>query len=300
MVVPMFLGMLIYSFFPEVLEIGSFTTATFSHEAASTVMGVQLFCLGSQLQLKEMKTVARRGGVLLVSKLVLGILSVLLIKNIFGNQGIWGISLLAVCCSITNVNGSIYLSLVSVYGDEADGATVPVLALTNGPFLTLIVLGISGAAHFSPISLIATVVPVAVGMLLGNISGEIKNFLKPGIQLLLPFIGFTLGAGIDVKTVFRAGAAGLLLSVFVIVVGGIFTYFCDRVFAGRPGYAGLASCATGANAIGVPAAIALADPVWNMYVAEAAAQIAAAVVVSALVIPFLVEKTKKRESLQKE
>ena len=170
---------------------------------------------------------------------------------------------------------------------------MPILALTNGPFLTLIVLGISGTAHFSLLSIAATIVPIAVGMVLGNISEEIRKFLKPGIQLLLPFIGFTLGAGIDVKTVFVAGVSGIVLSVIVLLTGGAFTYFCDRTFAKRPGYAGLSSCATGANAIGVPAAIALADPLWQSYVAEATTQIAAVVVISALIVPFIVGESQR-------
>jgi 2-keto-3-deoxygluconate permease len=288
MIIPMFIGILIHTFCPNILDIGSFTTATFSNTAAATIMGVQLLCLGSQLQLKGLGAVAKRGGLLLLSKFVLGVLTVLVVGSISSNVGIFGISILALVCAVTNINGSIYLSLVTTYGDEADGASVAILSLTNGPFLTLIVLGISGFANFSVIALIATIVPIVLGMLLGNLSKEAREFLKPGIQLLLPFIGFTLGTGIDLKDVWVAGSEGIGLSIFVIVIGGIFTYLWERIIIRRPGYAGLATCATGANAIGVPAAIALVDPSWQPYVAKATTQIAATVVIGAILVPIIV------------
>lgn len=283
MIIPMFIGIIIHTFFPGILEIGSFTTATFSNEGAITIMGVQLLCLGSQLRIKELGLVARRSAALFLSKFLLGYLGILLA----GRDGIFGISLLALVCSITNVNGSIYLSLTAAYGDEADAAVVGPLSLTNGPFLTLLVFGASGAAGFSAVSLIATVMPLLFGILAGNISKTIREFLRPGIQLLLPFIGFTLGAGIDLRNVSSAGIEGILLSIIVLGIGGAFTFLCDKFIAHRPGYAGLAAGATGANAIGVPAAIALADPAWQSYVESAAAQIAAVVVITAIAVPMI-------------
>lgn len=287
MIIPMFTGIIIHSFFPGILEIGSFTTAVFSSEGAITIMGVQLLCLGSQLRVKELGLVARRSAALLLSKFLLGFLAIILIERLAGRDGIFGISLLALVCSITNINGSIYLSLTTAYGDKADAAVVGPLSLTNGPFLTLLVLGASGTASFSPVSLIATVMPLFIGIVMGNTSKAIREFLKPGIQLLLPFIGFTLGAGIDLKNVSGAGIDGILLSMIVLGIGGAFTFLCDKFIAGRPGYAGLAASATGANAIGVPAAIALADPAWKPYVETAAAQIAAVVVITAIAVPII-------------
>ena len=89
MIIPMFMGIIIHSFFPDILEIGSFTTAVFSAEGAITIMGVQLLCLGSQLQMKKLGLVARRSAALLVSKFLLGFLSILLIGRLVGNEGIF-------------------------------------------------------------------------------------------------------------------------------------------------------------------------------------------------------------------
>lgn len=56
MIVPLLIGAFMNTFFPEALKIGSFTTATFSSAGAATAMGIQLFCLGTTLQLKDMKS----------------------------------------------------------------------------------------------------------------------------------------------------------------------------------------------------------------------------------------------------
>ncbi|MDD2970699.1 MAG: 2-keto-3-deoxygluconate permease [Lachnospiraceae bacterium] len=295
MIFPMLLGMLIHTFCPNIVEIGSFTTATFSNTAAATIMGVQLLCIGSQLQIIKLQQVVKRGGILLLSKLLLGVFIIVSARMIGGKQEIADACILAVLCGATNINGSIYLSLVTAYGDEIDGAAVALLSLTNGPFVTMILLGAAGMVHFSAISLAATIMPIVVGIVLGNLSKTFREFLKPGVQLLLPFIGWTLGMGIDLNDIFRAGISGTFLSIFVIAAGSVFTYLCDCYVIKRPGYAGLATCATGANAIAVPAAIAMVDSTWLPYVGEATAQIAATVVMSAIVVPIIVGIFIKKE-----
>lgn len=290
MVIPLFAGAFIHTFFPGLLEIGSFTTAAFSNAGAAAIMGVQLLCLGSRLKISQLPVVARRGGILLLSKLIAGLAGVFIISFVFGKEGFWGISILAFISAISNCNGSIYLSLMTVFGDEKDCAAVPLLAISNGPFFALIILGVSGLANIPLISLLAAVVPVLVGMALGNWKEEFRTFLEPGVGLLLPFIGFSLGAGIDLKNMLLGGVPGFLLGMLVIVGGGGFSLLCDRFLGKRPGYAGIAASATGANAVAVPAAVALTDPSWNAHVEQATAQVAAAVVLCAVLIPLLTER----------
>lgn len=284
MIIPMFLGVLIKTFCPELLEIGSFTTAVFSNSAATTIMGLQLFCIGSQLRLKDISKVCKRGTGLLGAKFVLGLAMAYLV----GNNEVFGISILALVCAISNSNGSIYLSLVTTYGDEVDGAAVTILSLTNGPLFPLLILGMSGIAKYPMILLLATMVPTLLGMILGNLHEEIRTFLKPGVSLLLPFIGFSLGAGININDLKDAGWEGILLSLFVIIIGGVFTVLVDKLLLKRPGYAGLSTCATGANAVAVPAAIAFIDKTWESSVSAATTQLAAAAIIGSIMIPLLV------------
>ena len=43
MMVPLLLGAVLNTFFPQLLQIGSLTTAAFSNAGAATAMGLQLF-----------------------------------------------------------------------------------------------------------------------------------------------------------------------------------------------------------------------------------------------------------------
>ncbi|WP_236879404.1 2-keto-3-deoxygluconate permease [Clostridioides difficile] len=62
----------------------------------------------------------------------------------------------------------------------------------------------------------------------------------------------------------------------------------------RPGYAGWAVATTAGNAMAVPAAVALVDPSWQPYVATATTQVAAAVVVTAILVPLITSWCAKK------
>ena len=72
MIIPLLIGAFMNTFFPQALQIGSFTTATFSNAGSATAMGIQLFCLGTTLQLGDIPRVIKRGGILLISKFLIG------------------------------------------------------------------------------------------------------------------------------------------------------------------------------------------------------------------------------------
>lgn len=287
MVVPMFISAIINTFFPEILQIGSFTTGVFTSAGTTAILGVQLICMGAQLQVKELVSVVRRGGVLLISKFAIGAAIGIAVGKIFGMEGILGLSSLAIISAVTNSNGSLYLALMSAYGDEIDQTAMSLLAINDGPFLTLVALGISGLANIPIISLIAVIVPIIFGMIIGNLDKKLAEFLKPGVSLLLPFVGITLGASIDITGILKGGLSGILLGAITVFISGPFVVFCDRVFNKRPGYAGWAVSSTAGNAIAVPAAIATVDPAWAPYVATATTQVAASTVFTAIFVPIM-------------
>lgn len=294
MIIPMFIAALINTFCPEIVQIGSFTTAVFSSAGAASIIGVQLVCLGTQLQFKEMPRVLKRGGILLLSKFAIGALIGIVIGKVFGMDGIFGLTTLAVISSVTNSNGSIYLSLMSTYGDETDCAAMSLLTLNDGPFFTLVALGASGLANIPLLALLAAIVPILVGMILGNLDKKMKEFLEPGCNLLIPFVGFALGSSINLSNVAKGGFSGVLLGFTVVIIGGTFIVLCDRLIGGRPGYAGWGVATAAGNSIAVPAAVAMVDPAWQPYVATATTQVAAAVVFSAILVPIITSWWVKR------
>lgn len=290
MIVPLLIGSFMNTFFPEALKIGSFTTATFSSAGAATAMGIQLFCLGTTLQLADMPKVVKRGGILLVSKFIIGIA----VGKIFGFAGVLGLTTLAIISAVTNSNGSVYLALMKTYGDTTDCAAMALLALNDGPLLTLIALGASGLANVPFMALVATVIPIIVGMIIGNLDKSMRDFMAPAGDILIPFVGFTLGAGINLSNVLKGGVPGVVLGLISVFVGGAFIVFCDRVIGRRPGYAGWAVATTAGNAVAVPAAVGIIDPAWAPYVGEATTQVAAAVVVTAILAPLMTNYWAKK------
>lgn len=287
MIVPMFLSAFINTFFPDLLQIGSFTTAVFTSTGTASILGVQLICMGAQLRIVELMQVVRRGGVLLIAKFIVGAAIGILFGKIFGMVGFFGLTTLAIISAITNSNGSLYLALTTEYGDEVDQTAMSLLAINDGPFLTLVALGASGMANIPVMSLVAVVVPILFGMLLGNIDKKVQEFLEPGVGLLLPFVGISLGAGINITNILRGGVAGIILGIMTVFISGPLVVLSDKIFNKRPGYAGWAVSTTAGNAIAVPAAVATIDPTWAPFVAEATTQVAASTVFTAILIPFI-------------
>ena len=294
MIVPMFLSAIINTLFPTFFKIGGFTEAVFTTAGTAGIIGVQLVCMGAQLRFSELFAVVRRGGTLLISKFVIGAAIGIGIGKIFGMDGILGLTTLAVVSAVTNSNGSLYLALMCTYGDEVDQTSMSLLSINDGPFLTLVALGASGLANVPFMALIAVLGPIIFGMILGNCDKKMSEFLAPGVTMLIPFVGITLGAGINISAILQGGASGILLGIITLVISGPFVVLCDRLINRRPGYAGWAVTTTAGNAIAVPAMVATVDPAWAPYVAIATTQVAASTVITAIFCPLITSYWAKK------
>ncbi|MFV0497608.1 MAG: 2-keto-3-deoxygluconate permease [Candidatus Fimivivens sp.] len=294
MVIPMIVGALINTFCPNILQIGSFTTALFSSGSVAPLIGLVLFCIGTQMRLKEAPEALKRGSVLLLAKYLAGAAFAVFVAKVFGLAGILGISSLAMLSSLTNSNGGIYMALVGTYGDSQDMAAQSVLNVNDGPFLTLITLGAAGLAEIPIMSLIAAIVPFIFGITLGNLDEDIRSLMAPGVGMLLPFVGLGLGGTINFFDILKAGPTGIILALMILIISGVPAFGADRFLNKRPGYAGAATATAAGNSIATPAAIALVDPTYEPLVASATAQIAAAVIITAIVVPIITTYVAKR------
>ena len=287
MVVPLLSGSIITTVFPNIWEIGGLTAALFSSAGTNTLLGAQLFWMGTALQVKDMPAVLKRGGVLLIAKFLIGAGIGIAVGKIFGDAGFFGLSTLAIVSAVTNSNGSVYLTLMGNYGDKADAGCFPLLALNDGPFFTLVALGASGLANIPIMSLVAAIIPVALGMIIGNLDHGMRNIFAPMGTAIIPLIGFALGTGINLMNIVKGGVSGILLGLITVFAGGAFIVFCDRFITRRPGYAGWAVATTAGNAVAVPAAVALVDPALETVAATATVQVAASVVISCILVPVI-------------
>ena len=247
----------------EFLRIGGFSQWLFK-DGALCLIALFLFCCGSQMNLRVGGIAMKKGVILTTSKYFVGLGVGFLWGYLSGDMynGFLGLSAMAIIAALTNGNGGMYAALTGQYGNRSDVAAVAVLSLNDGPFFTLMALGMLGS-NFPIIAFIAVLLPIGIGMLFGNLDPDIRAFLKPGESLPVPFFAFALGAGMNFATFFnpKVVAAGLTLGIMTTVLTGLAGIFWFWVFREKSQIAPVAEASTAGNAVGTPAAIAAAAAV---------------------------------------
>lgn len=287
MVIPLLLGCLINTFFPDILTIGGFTTGLFKG-GIQTLIGLFLFCSGATIDVKMAGRTVYVGVVLTALKFFVGFGLGVLLRVLFGEAGFLGLSTLAVIGAVTNSNGVIYATLASEYGEESDVGATSILALNDGPFFTMIALGAAGVGTFPARDMIACMVPMILGFIVGNLDHEWRKILASGMTLLPPFNGFTLGAGMNLFKIGEAGLAGIVLGFMTLISTGLLCFILYSFMRRKPDPMGGAIGTTAGVAATTPAAIAASDPTFEPQVEAATAQIAASVVLTAILCPLMV------------
>ncbi|MCL1927144.1 MAG: 2-keto-3-deoxygluconate permease [Syntrophorhabdaceae bacterium] len=293
MVVFLVLGCLVNTFAPESLMIGSFTTALFKN-GALPLIAVMLFCSGAQITIKTAGIALWKGIVLNTSKVLLGVSVALIVGKLLGPHATWlGITPLAFISAMSNSNGGLFAALASRYGDDSDVGALAIVSTNDGPFFEMAFMGVAGLAAIPWVALVAVVIPIIVGMILGNLDEDFRKFLAPGIMISIPFFAFPLGAGLNLKQIIDAGGSGVILGLFTLVVTGLGSYFifkyCVPKAMRKNDAVGAAVGTTAGNAAMTPTAFANVDPSFAPYAAAATVQVGASIVVTALLCPLLVD-----------
>ncbi|MGE0971853.1 2-keto-3-deoxygluconate permease [Klebsiella sp. WOUb02] len=294
MLVPLILAALLNTFAPKVLEIGGFTTALFKH-GALPLIGAFLLCMGAGISFKAAPRALLQGTTITVTKVLTGVIIGFGIDHLFGANGLFGLSSLAVIVAFSNANGGLYAALVGEYGNERDVGAISILSLGDGPLFTMIALGAAGLANIPLMALLAVLVPIIIGMILGNLDPQMRDFLTRGAPVLIPIFAFALGANINLDMLVKGGLAGICLGVLTTFVGGFFNIRVDRLVGGS-GIAGAAASSTAGNAVATPLAIAQVDPSFATIAEAATPLIAASVITTALLAPLLTTWVAKRNA----
>lgn len=297
MIVPLLIGSLVATFLPDTPKFfGSFTNALFT--GALPILAVFYVCMGASINIKATPYLLKKGGTLLITKVGIAVLIGIILGHFLGEQPISsglfaGISTLAVVAAMNDTNGGLYMALMGQYGRSEDVGAYSVMSLESGPFLTMVTLGIAGLSAFPWPTLVGSILPLALGMLLGNLDRDMRDFLAKAVPVMIPFFALALGASLDLHNVWQAGLLGLGMGVAVVVLTGIPLFFADRLTGGT-GVAGVAAATTAGNAAAVPALIAAANPVYAEAAKSATILVAACVVVTAILAPLLTAAVAKR------
>jgi 2-keto-3-deoxygluconate permease len=278
MLIPLIIGSIVGTFAPGFLELGNFTTALF-RDSALPLIGVLIFATGMQITLRTSGPVLATSGVLLLTKSIIPATLVVVLGTVVGIEGILGVSILALLVSMDNSNGGIWL------------------AVNDGPFFSLLFLGAAGLADIPYTLLLAAVIPLLLGIVVGNLDPRWTEVMRPVPNIVIPFFAFALGTGIDLGNVVTGGLSGIVVGVIAVLLTGTTTYLGFRLLLrrGKESGIGIASATTAGNAIATPAIVGAADPSFAPYVEVATAQVASAVLVSAVLAPLLAAWVLKRQ-----
>jgi 2-keto-3-deoxygluconate permease len=290
MIVPLILGAIITTLFPTMAKtFGSFTGALMT--GSLPILAVFYVCMGATINFKATPYIVKKGGTLLVIKIItaiaVGFISAQFLGNGMISSGFFaGISVLAIVAAMNDTNGGLYMALMGQFGKKEDVGAYSIMSLESGPFFTMITLGVAGLAAFPWQTFVGAILPLIVGMILGNLDKDMREFLGKAVPVLVPFFAFALGAGLNLQTVWKAGFLGVLLGMFVVLITGLTLLYTDRLIGGN-GIAGLSAASTAGNAAGVPAAVAAANAAYAPLVPSATALVASCVIVTAILVPIV-------------
>src|SRR3989449_8858098 len=108
MVVPLFIGMVINTFFPELLKIGGFTQAL-TGVGYPTILGMYLFTVGTKITLTTAPKMLVRGLGIMMAKVGTATILALAVAKLSGGS-IIGLSTLAVMVAMSDTNGGMFLA----------------------------------------------------------------------------------------------------------------------------------------------------------------------------------------------
>ncbi|MCD8083872.1 MAG: 2-keto-3-deoxygluconate permease [Clostridiales bacterium] len=286
--IPLIIAVVIATFVPQIFQIGGYVTALF-YDGNACMMGFFLIVCGSSIDVRQVGLPLYKGVVMTATKFILGVVLGMIVGTVFGDAGILGLTPFVIIAAITNSNSSLYISLSSQYGNASDTGAVSILALNDGPFFTLVALGATGLANIPIMSLIATIVPLLIGFIWGNVDRTFRKTCSTAQPIVTFFMTISIGAKTSVGTIITAGASGIILGLLSAVTAIFFFFIVNLLLPKKERNAmGAAIGTTALNSAQTPAAVGEADPAMQEYVPMATAQCATASVITLFLCPCFV------------
>ncbi|GIP29008.1 2-keto-3-deoxygluconate permease [Paenibacillus sp. J23TS9] len=303
MLIPLLIGAVIRTFFPGIFDLpefkSSFTGGLLT--GTSALLAAFYICLGSTIRFQATGYILKKGVSMWVGKIGTTFIIALLIKAIFPDQNnlFLGLSALAIIAAFSDTNGGLYMALMGQLGKKAeDVAAYSIMSLESGPFFTMLILGVAGLASFPITAFVFAILPLILGMVLGNLDEKMREFLSKGQDVMIPLFSLAIGASINLANVVKAGSSGIILGLAVVVITGGMLFLIDRL-TGGDGVAGIAASSTAGNAAAVPVAVAAVYTGYSDIAATATLQVTAAVIVTAILTPLLTTWFAKRAQRRK-
>ncbi|MBG9983433.1 2-keto-3-deoxygluconate permease [Aerococcaceae bacterium DSM 111022] len=290
--VPLLLSMLCYTFWPDMTRIGGITEAVFSGDYQNFIVGVLCVFSGTGINLKTIDKMLKRQGVLLIVKFVVAIVLGLLFLNFVGLDGVWGISALAFVVVVASINPAVYLGIAKEYGTLDDQGAYGFTGLFSIPFVPMLIFGIyfsGGIAGMDWMPVISTLIPLGIGIILGNLDSGFKDLFVPGVGATLPLLGWNIGQSSNLFDALESGIPGIALTIFFLITC-LALYFTDTLLLKNDGVIALAMFNVAGLSVSTPAVLAALYPQLQGDMISATAQVLTACVITSIISPIITGK----------
>lgn len=297
-IVPMVVSMVIYSFFPNLFNIGGPTEAFFSNSGTNYIVGLLVFASGTTVELKKLGHLMKHQGALVLIKMFISIVFGTIFLLLFGLDGVWGISGLGFLAVILSINPAVHLALTEMYGDKDDASIYPFAVIPALPALPMIMLsayisGGFGGIEWTPI--ISIFLPLVIGIILGNLDPEFGKVFGPVMPAALMLLGWLLGQGMDMFEAIRSGISGIIVTIIFMVLSMPLMYFIDKKILKYDGLAGVSIATVAGMSTAVPATVGAAIPAVAGDVTSATAQVLMAAIITSILAPIIVDKLYQKK-----
>ena len=296
--VPLILSMVTYTIWPELFLIGGMTQSLFSGQELGFLTALVTFLSGTLIDLKQLGKLIKRQGVLFLAKAVISLALSWLYFTLFGAAGIFGISSVAFVSTITSVNAAIYLLTAQDYGGtEVDAGAFGLFGILSLPVIPTLfysfIYTTNAGIDWMPI--LSILIPLFVGLVLGNLDVNIRKMFSPVISALLPILGWNLGQGLNLIEALKAGIPGLILTVIFVILSS-YNYVLDKKVLKTNGFYGLSLITVAGLSTSSPAVLATSFPILRPYVSAATSQILLVSIFTTVIVPIFISSLYNKES----
>lgn len=118
-------------------------------------------------------------------------------------------------------------------------------------------------------SIVSLVVPLVLGIVIGNIDKELGSFILTGMPFMIFALGFSAGHGINLLDSVRAGFSGVVMAILYYILVFVPMFFVERKVFKRAGYSEIALSTIAGLSASVPMLMASNDPKLMTYVPSA-------------------------------
>ncbi|MGP6140682.1 MULTISPECIES: 2-keto-3-deoxygluconate permease [unclassified Jeotgalibaca] len=294
--VPMLTSAFIYTFWPNLFQVGGLTEHIFGGAGTNGIIGAICFASGTGIDLKKIGYALKRQGVLLLAKFVIAGGISLLYISLFGQSGVMGISALAFTITICSINPAVYLSLMQQYGNEQDTAVYGITGLFSIAAVPMIIYGIASGGGMDWTPVISTLIPMAAGVVFGNLDPNFRAFFMPALPGLTFLMGWNLGYGLNLIDALQAGGGGLILAVLFYIIN-FSMLLIDRFVLKNDGTVGATFMTVAGLSVSTAGLVGAIYPeLLGDYVGAAASQVLLVVVVTSVITPFIVAKLANQKN----